>query len=259
MCLRRVSVNLLFHQSSVRRSIMGAENSSQQAAQGGNVLIVDSDSMTGELVQFRLESEGFRSEIITDGRTALDRDLTEFNVILVDLMNQEFNELMFTQAVKRNPDTFNIPVIICSVKSSEDDIVDGLDAGADDYISKPFSSRELIARVRSMIRRRRMMSVRRVSNIVRFNDLVLDLGAGTAFIDGEQISLTRTEYVILAMFMRNRNSFFERVEIRREAWEDDGEVSDRAVDTNISRLRKKLGEYGRHIINRQGFGYGFVE
>lgn len=95
--------------------------------------------------------------------------------------------------------------------------------------------------------------------MVRYKDLVLDLGAGTAYIDGEPLTLTRTEYLILAMFMRNRNQFYERVEIRREAWEDETGVSDRAVDTNISRLRKKLGDYGKNIVNRQGFGYGFVE
>lgn len=239
---------------------MGFENSSHQETKEGHVLIIDTDSMTSELLQFRLESEGFSSIILTDGEEALQRDLTEFSVIIVDLMNKEFNGIMLTKAVKSDPYTFGIPVIICSTKSSEDDIIDGFDAGADDYIAKPYSSRELIARVRAVIRRRkRVTATRRISNNVRFNDLLLDLGAGSVFIDGERISLTKTEYIILAMLMRNRNSFFDRVEIRHEAWENESEVSDRAVDTTTSRLRKKLGEYSRHIINRQGFGYGFVE
>lgn len=225
----------------------------------GNILIVDNDSMTSELLQLRFESEGFRSDLINDGRKALERDLSNYNLILVDLMNCEFNGLQFTQAVKSNPETFNIPVIIISQSSKEDDIVDGLDAGADDYISKPFSSRELIARVRSVIRRRRMMAMRRVDKQVRFGDLVLNLSGGYASIAGERLQLTRTEYLILAMFLRNRNNFFDRADIRHEAWEDEKEVSDRAVDTNISRLRKKLGDYGRYLINRQGFGYGFIE
>ena len=104
-----------------------------------------------------------------------------------------------------------------------------------------------------------MMNSRRSSNVVKFQDLVLDLGAGTASFASEKLALTRTEYLILALFLRNRNNFFERAEIRHEAWDDEKGVSDRAVDTNISRLRKKLGDYGRHIINRQGFGYGFVD
>ena len=136
--------------------------------------------------------------------------------------------------------------------------MNGLDAGADDYISKPFSSRELIARIRSVLRRRRMMTARRMSNIMRFQTLAVDFTAGTVEIDGVSVSLTRTEYLILAMFLRHRNQFFERSEIQHEAWEEDS-ISERAVDTNISRLRKKLGVYGRHILNRQGFGYGFIE
>lgn len=225
----------------------------------GKILIVDTDSMTSELLQFRFESEGFKSDYERDGHKALEMDLTQYGLIIVDLMNQPFNGLMFTRSVKHNPDTFNIPVIILSAKASEDDVVDGLDAGADDYISKPFSSRELIARVRSVIRRRRMMSARRAANAVRVGELTLDLSTGNVVIGGERLNLTRTEFLILAMFLRNRNSFFDRMEIRHEAWEDEKDVSDRAVDTNISRLRKKLGDYGRHIINRQGYGYGFVD
>lgn len=225
----------------------------------GKILIVDTDSMSAELLQFRFESEGFGSEIVRDGHKALEMDLSAYALVLVDLMDCEFNGLMFTKAVKRNPETFSVPVIMLSSTDSEDDIVAGLDAGADDFISKPFSSRELIARVRSVIRRRRMMSARRAATAVRFGDLTLDLSTGSVVVGNTRLSLTRTEYIILAMFMRNRGSFFDRSEIRHEAWENEDEVSDRAVDTNISRLRKKLGSYGRHIVNRQGFGYGFVE
>lgn len=238
---------------------MPFENKPEISADKPRILIVDTDSMSSELLQFRFETEGFHTDIFLSGKAALEKDLSVYALIIVDLMNQSLDGLMFTRTVKSRPDSFNVPVIILSQKSSEDDVVEGLDAGADDYISKPFSSRELIARVRSVIRRRRMMGIRRVANVVRVDGLVLDLNAGRVTIDGEPIALTRTEYLILAMFLRNRNIFFERVEIRHEAWEDENGVSDRAVDTNISRLRKKLGDYGRNIINRQGFGYGFVD
>lgn len=236
-----------------------APNETNKSQQNGKILIVDTDSMSCELLQFRFESEGFHTDIMSDGEKALLTDLSQYSIILVDLMNLPFNGFMFTRAVKRNPDAFNVPVIIISPLSSEDHIVEGLDAGADDYIAKPYSTRELIARVRSVVRRRMMMSVRRASKEIRFEGLVLDLGAGTVTLDGQRLNLTRTEYLILAMFLRNRNSFFERGEIRHEAWEDDSDISDRAVDTNISRLRKKIGDYGRYIINRHGFGYGFVD
>lgn len=236
-----------------------APNETNKSQQNGKILIVDTDSMSCELLQFRFESEGFHTDIMSDGEKALLTDLSQYSIILVDLMNLPFNGFMFTRAVKRNPDAFNVPVIIISPLTSEDHVVEGLDAGADDYITKPYSTRELIARVRSVVRRRMMMSVRRASKEIRFEGLVLDLGAGTVTLDGQRLNLTRTEYLILAMFLRNRNSFFERGEIRHEAWEDDSDISDRAVDTNISRLRKKIGDYGRHIINRHGFGYGFVD
>ena len=223
------------------------------------ILIVDTDTMSAELLQLRFESEGFQCKVIADGHKAHEEPLADYSLILVDLSGKDYGSLAFTTDVKRNPDAFNVPVIILSKKSTEDDIVNALDAGADDFISKPFSTRELIARVRAVVRRRRMMNSRRSSNVVKFQDLVLDLGAGTASFASEKLALTRTEYLILALFLRNRNNFFERAEIRHEAWDDEKGVSDRAVDTNISRLRKKLGDYGRHIINRQGFGNGFVD
>ena len=148
---------------------------------------------------------------MTDGRKALQTDLSRFCLIIVDLMEQEFNGFEFTKSIRRNPETFNIPVIILTANASEDNIVDGLNAGADDFPR------------------------------------------------GQSLPLTRTEYLILAMFIRNAGSLFERFEIKHEAWDNESEVSDRAVDTNISRLRKKLGDYGRYLVNRQGFGYGLIE
>lgn len=136
---------------------MGTE-SSNPASQNGRLMIVDTDTLMCELLQFRFENEGFETVLHHDGPEALKSDFSQVSLIMVDLMNCEYNGLMFTQFIKRNPDTFNIPVIILSSKASEDDIVDGLDAGADDYIAKPFSSRELVARVRSVLRRKRMMS-----------------------------------------------------------------------------------------------------
>ncbi|MCM1293071.1 MAG: response regulator transcription factor [Bacteroides sp.] len=225
----------------------------------GKLLIVDTDTLSSELLQLRFETEGYQSDILTDGRAAFDRDLTVYNLILVDLMNQPFDGLKFTRSIKINDEFFNIPVIIVSAVDEEDKIVAGFDAGADDYIIKPFSTRELIARVNSIIRRQSLRSIKRSNKLLEYEGLKLDLTAGSVSADGAQLSLSRIEFVILAMFMRNRNSFFDRSEIRHEAWEDDSEISDRAVDTNISRLRKKIGTYGRHIVNRQGFGYGFID
>lgn len=236
-------------------SVVDAKNE----AAGDKIFIVDREQMMCELLQYRFENEGYTVEIAHDGRSALQRDLSVFSIILVDLMDCDFTGIQFTRSVKSNIETYHVPVIIVSSSSSEDDIVMGLDSGADDYLTKPFSTRELVARVRSVIRRHRTTSGRKMSNVMRFESLELDLGAGTVKIDGDRVSLTRTEFLILAMLLRHKGQFFEHAEILHEAWEDESSASERTVDTGISRLRKKIGDYGRHIINRQGFGYGFVE
>lgn len=239
------------------------QNSHQSSPNGiintPQLLVVDADTMMCELLHFKFEDEGFVCDAAHSAKEAFDLDLTQYSLILVDLMAQQPDGIAFTRSVRANADTFNIPIIIVTARSSEDDMVNGLNAGADDYITKPFSSRELIARVRSIIRRRQMMSARRAVNKITYRDLAVDLSAGTVTIGGEPLALTRTEFLILALFLRNRNTYYSRADIQHEAWEDETGVSDRAVDTNISRLRKKLGVYGNNIVNRQGFGYAFRE
>ena len=222
------------------------------------ILIGDADCLACELLQFKFENEGFKVDVEHDCHAAMQRTLSDYNLLLVDMMDADFNGIKFTREVRENSETANLPIILLTARASEDNVVNGLDAGADDFIQKPFSTRELVARIRSVLRRRRVMSARRMSNIMRYKGLTVDFGVGTVTIEGAPLMLTRTEYLILAMFLRHRHQFFERAEIQHEAWEEDG-ISERAVDTNISRLRKKLGEYGRNIVNRQGFGYGFVE
>lgn len=224
-----------------------------------HLLIADTEQMLCELLQIKFEDEGYRVDIISDGQLALQRDLTVYSLILVDLMDRPFDGLQFTAALKGNPDTAGIPVIIMSRQRTVDDVVNALDMGADDFIPKPLSARELSARMRSVLRRRRITNGAPIHTVLSYRGLRLDLEGGTTTIDDEIISLTRTEFLILALLMRHTGTFYDRASIQREAWENEGSVSDRAIDTNISRLRKKLGHYGRNIVNRHGYGYGFVE
>lgn len=234
-------------------------NQITDTASSDHILIVDEEVMMCELLQYKFKSEGIPASICHSMKDALSMPIETFTMVMVDLMGRNEEGLEFAEKMKTNPLWSNIPLIFISNKADEDDIVEALDAGADDFIPKPFSSRELIARVRSVLRRRRMTVNRRLSNILRYQSLQIDMGAGTASIDGEQINLTRIEHAILAMLLRHRNNFFDREEIRIEVWDDPGQVSDRTVDVNISRLRKKIGDYGQRIVNRQGFGYGFIE
>ncbi len=225
----------------------------------GNLLIVDTETMLCELLKFKFENEGFSVDIVHDGQSALKYNLAQYRLILVDLMKEKFTGIDFVQQMKRDPQAAYVPVVVISSVDDDDTVVDALDAGAEDYMAKPISSRELIARINSVLRRRRMMDARRAANQVTYKGLVLDTSTGTATIDGQPASLSKAEFLLIGMLLRNRGHFYERTELKHEVWDNAAEVSDRAVDTTISRLRKKLGDYGRQLVNRQGFGYGFVE
>lgn len=233
-------------------------NTGTQQSSSERVMIVDAEALMSEILQIRLENEGYATSVCNDGREALQRDLSEYSLVLVDLTGCEFNGIMFLNELKRNPKTAGVSVILISAKASEDDIVEALESGADDFIAKPISMRILLARVQSVMRRRRMVNAKRLANILRYDDLLVDMVAGTAYIDGMELSLSQLEFELLVLFMRNKNHFLDREVIRREVWGERSVVSDRAVDTNVSRLRKKIFDYGANIINRKGFGYGFI-
>ena len=146
-----------------------------------------------------------------DCHTAMQRPLADYNLLLVDMMESDFDGIRFTRMVRDNSETANLPIILLTAKASEDNIVNGLDAGADDFIQKPFSTRELVARIRSVLRRRRVMSARRMSNIMRYRGLSVDFGTGIVTIDGAPLMLTRTEYLILAMFLPPPQPVFRAV------------------------------------------------
>lgn len=233
-------------------------NTGTQQSSSERVMIVDAEALMSEILQIRLENKGYAASVCNDGREALQRDLSEYSLVLVDLTGCEFNGIMFLNELKRNPKTAGVSVILISAKASEDDIVEALESGADDFIAKPISMRILLARVQSVMRRRRMVNAKRLANILRYDDLLVDMAAGTAYIDGMELSLSQLEFELLVLFMRNKNHFLDREVIRREVWGERSVVSDRAVDTNVSRLRKKIFDYGANIINRKGFGYGFI-
>jgi len=233
----------------------------------GTILLVNSDENITGLLKFNLSSEGFGLQIITKAADVDLSSIIDVRLIIADAMDQEFTGEDLCRSVKSNPSTAHIPIIICSERMSEDSVISAFDAGAEDFIAKPFSLRELVARIKSILRRypihnsqSEYMPMKRsdILTIEKLN-LRIDLENQKVAADGNIIPLTKTEYAILIFLLRNQNNFFSRNEICNEIWKEEAGVNTRIVDTNISRMRKKLGDTGRHIINRYGLGYAFVE
>lgn len=221
----------------------------------GHILIVDDDSNITELLGVNLRSEGYSVDII-ECAEQLDRSsLGETRLVIVDAMQQPYSGMDLIFDLKDDPQTEHVGIILYSSFKSERMVIDALDAGADDYIVKPFSLRELIARVKSVLRRHTARPAKG-GNIVTFQNLTVDLTTQSVKLDGQPVTLSKIEYSILTLLLKNVDNYVPRIEIHRRVWSDDtAGANERIVDTNISRLRKKLGELGNHIVNRSGHGY----
>ena len=220
----------------------------------GNILIVDDDPNICELLQVNLWSEGYAVDVRPVAEQIDFDSLLTTQLVIVDAMQQPYSGMDLIFDLKDNSATEHIGIILYSNIKSERIVIDALDAGADDYIVKPFSLREMVARVKSVMRRHRVPA--RSAAVISFESLEVDLNSQTTRIDGKPVALTKTEFSILALLLKNVNTYVSRVEIHRSVWADDtAGVNERIVDTNISRLRKKLGDVGSHITNRSGHGY----
>lgn len=227
----------------------------------GHILVVDDEKYISDLLKYNLEAERYGVTVVTRAADVPSIDLVPFHLIIADAMGQSFSGMDMLRAIKDNPATSYIPVVILSHSDSQDDIIDALDNGADDYILKPFSLRELMARIRSVLRRRQAMTAPRAATRLQFRGLSVDLVRRQAFSsDGSPLNLTKTEFAILSFLLKNRNTFFNRAQIYDQVWRDqERPANDRIVDTNISRLRKKLGDVAEGLVNRTGQGYALID
>ena len=233
------------------------------------ILIVDDEESICEILQFNLEIEGYEADVAYSAEQALKMDLKSYSLILLDIMMGGMSGFKMAQMLKKDPETASIPIIFCTAKDTEDNKIAGLTLGADDYISKPFSVREVVARVKSVLRRCAQQPQVQVQpqqiqprtemdgDSITYNGLRLDLLKHKCYIDGQEVQLTKKEMEIMVLFLRNSGRVLSREEILHNVWSDEVVVLDRTIDVNITRLRKKIGEYGKFIVTRQGYGYGF--
>lgn len=220
------------------------------------ILVVDDERTLCDVLKLNLELEGYKVDVTYSAEEAQRMPLSSYSLILLDVMMEEMTGIELTTIIRADERTRNVPIILCTAKDAENDIIDGFMCGADDYIKKPFSMKELVLRVKSVLRR---SSQPKESNEqkIKYKTLELDLGKRECRIDGTDVSFTKKEFDILKMLLNTPDKIFSREEILDEVWDDDVYVVDRTIDVNINRLRKKMGVYGNNIITKQGYGYGF--
>ncbi len=223
------------------------------------ILIVDDEESICEILQLNLQAEGYSVDVAYSAEEALKLNIESYSLLVLDIMMGEMSGYKMLQILRSKESTQDIPVIFCSAKDTKDDTITGLNLGADDYIAKPFSSREVIARVKSLLRRTQQRAAAPVVNSLEFESLAMNLSRKQCTIDGAEIAMTKKEFEILALLLQNKNVIFSRQDILARVWDDEVVVVDRTIDVFITRLRKKIGAYGKHIVTRLGYGYGFYE
>lgn len=223
------------------------------------ILVVDDELDLCEVLQYNLETEGYEVMTANSAEEALELPLHEFSLILLDVMMGEMSGFQMARKIKDNPATSQIPIIFITALDDEDNTVKGLNIGADDYIAKPLSMKEVKARVRAVLRRFNPPSQQRevTGSTICYGEIIVDLNTKTAKLDGEELALTKLEFELLSFFLRNPDKVFSREDLLARCWPQDVYVLDRTVDVNITRLRKKIGRYGKQIKTRIGYGYCF--
>lgn len=218
------------------------------------ILIVDDEKDLCEILQFNLESEGFDIDVAYSGEEALKQNLEEYDLILLDVMMGGMSGFKVANIIRKEKN-LDTPVIFLTAKGEENDVLTGFNLGADDYITKPYSIKEVTARVKAILRRgeRKMVS----ATDTRYETLVVSASRKEATVDGEVAQLTRKEFEILVLLLKNQDQYISREDILNRIWDDDVIVTERNVDVNIARLRKKIGSYGQNIKGKTGYGYCF--
>lgn len=225
--------------------------------QNQKILVVDDEQDLLEILKFNLETEGYEVQTATSAEEALTLDIASFDLLLLDVMMGGMSGFAMARRLKDNPQTASVPIIFLTARDTENDTVTGFNLGADDYISKPFSLREVMVRVRAVLRRTASNDADAEHQTLSYQGIVMDLDRKTVTIEGEDVPFTKTEFELLHLLLAERGCVFSRQELIERVWPKDVLVLDRTVDVNITRLRKKIGPFAKCIVTRLGFGYYF--
>ena len=227
------------------------------------ILIVDDEETLCEVLKLNLENEGYDVDIAFSAEEALTLDIKKYSLILLDIMMGEISGIKMARMLKADVKTANIPIIFCTAKDSEDDMIMGLNLGADDYIMKPYTIRNVIARVKSVLRRSASHIGQNIPvdkpSTLQIEGLKLDMEFKRCIVDGIEVKLAKKEFELLAYLISHRGKVLSREQILSKVWSDEVVVLNRTIDVNITRLRSKIGAYGSYIVTRSGFGYGFKD
>ena len=221
------------------------------------ILVVDDEQDLCDILLYNLHAAGYEAEAAYSGEMALKKEPSSYDLLILDVMMPGMSGFELAKKLKAEEQTSLIPIIFLTAKDTEEDALTGFGLGADDYVTKPFSVREVVARVKAVLARSIAQPLQKEAGLISFEGLVLDLSKKTTVVDGESVGLTKTEFELLGLLLKHRGQVFSRQQIFDAVWPEDVVVSDRTVDVNITRMRKKIGRYGKFVVSRQGYGYVF--
>ncbi len=225
------------------------------------LLVVDDEPDLCEILRFNLEAEGYAVDVAYSAEEALEADLADYDLLLLDVMMGEMSGFKLARRLRENPATFPIPIVFLTARDTENDRLTGFNLGADDYIAKPFSLREVSARVKAVLRRAAPAAPAHPETtpggVLRYQGLELDPVRVRVAVDRADVPLTKKEFEILKLLLENRGQVLSREKILDRVWRGEVLVLDRTIDVNVTRLRKKIAPYGRNIVTRTGYGYCF--
>ncbi|MDD4848254.1 MAG: response regulator transcription factor [Bacteroidales bacterium] len=224
------------------------------------ILVVDDEEDLCEILKFNLQQAGFQTDTALSAEEALTMNVAQYDLILLDVMMGEMSGFQMASIVRNSKLTAHIPIIFCTARETEEDTLKGLNLGADDYIAKPFSVREVVARVKAVLRRTSRQNIKKETDekqFIQYETLKMDLVGKKVTINGKNVELTKTEFEILRLLLQHPDVVFSREDLLKRVWSDEVYVNDRTVDVHITRLRKKIVPYGNHLVARLGYGYCF--